>query len=215
MRQWILNNLGLKLLSIFLAVLLWAVVLGEQKVEVSIDLPFELPIPAGLVVVNEPPEALEVQLRGPRTLVRSVVPREVVLGRLTAALEEGENLIPIRRELVRVPRGIEVVDVTPRRLRIVLEPLEEREAEVVPRLEGLPANGQVVLRATASPARIKLEGPPSELKRLSRVRTQPVSVQGQNGTITARVMVEPLGGRIRIPDEGPIIVTVEIGPRKS
>lgn len=215
MQKWVLNNLGLKLLSIFLAILLWAVVLGEQKVEVSIDLPYEMPIPAGLVVVNDPPDALEVQLRGPRTLVRSVVPREVVVGRVTAALEEGENLIPIRRELVRVPRGIEVVDVTPQRLRVVLERLEGREVEVVPRVEGQPANGYAIRQVSASPARVRLEGPPSDLKRLNRVRTQPVSVQGQQGTFSVRVMVEPLGGRVRIPDEGPIIVTVEIGPRKS
>ena len=58
MRRWLLENPGLKLLSLALAVFLWAVVLGEQKVEVSLNLPFELPIPSGMMVVNDAPETL-------------------------------------------------------------------------------------------------------------------------------------------------------------
>ena len=46
MRKWILHNLGLKLLSVVLAIFLWGVVLGEQKVDVTLNIPLMLNIPA-------------------------------------------------------------------------------------------------------------------------------------------------------------------------
>ena len=214
MRQWVLDNLGLKLLSVFLAILLWAVVVGEQKVEVSVDLPLELPVPPGLVVVSRVPESLEVSLRGPRTLVKSVVPREVSLQRLTPGMKEGENLIPVRPDMVRVPRGIEVVEVSPQRLRVVLERLVEREIDVAPQLEGAPPLGYVVRQVIPVPARIALVGPASEFTQLRRLRTLPVSVQGHTEPFTVRVQVEPPGGQTRFREENVVDVRVDIGPGK-
>lgn len=214
MRQWVSHNLGLKLLSVCLAAVLWAVVLGEQKVDVSVNLPFDLPIPPGMLLANDPPETLEISLRGPRTLVRSVVPREVTLHRLNTVLEEGENLVPIRREIARAPRGIEVVDVLPHRLRVVLERLLEREVVVAPQIEGSPAQGHVIRRVSAAPARVTLAGPASELDRLHRIRTVPVSVQDKTGPISVRASLETPGRRIRNLTADEITVTVEIEPRK-
>lgn len=213
-RGWLLENLGLKLLSLGLACLLWAVVLGEQKVEVSIDLPLELAIPADLALVNDPPETLEIQLRGPRTLVRTAVPREVALQRLAPKLVEGENVIPIRREMVQAPRGIEVVGVLPQRLRLILEPLTEREVEVSPRIQGAPPEGYAVQQVTVSPARVRLAGPAGALRRVARVHTFPVGLQGQTGPFTAKVLLEPPALPVRLQGEGMISVRVEIAPRR-
>jgi hypothetical protein len=215
MRQWVLDNLGLKLLALFLASVLWAVVVGEQKVEVSVALPLELPIPPGLVAVNTVPETLEVSLRGPRTLVKSVVPREVSLQRLAPALQEGENLIRIRPEFVRVPRGVEVVDVLPERLRVALERLVEREVDVAPRIEGAPPPGYAIRRVVPAPARVTLIGPASGFKQLRRLRTLPVSVQGHTEPFTARVQLEPPGGQFRLPEESAVEIRIDIGPSKS
>ncbi len=215
MRQWLLDNLGLKILSGSLAVLLWAVVVGEQKVEMSVGLPLDLAIPADLVVVNNVPESADVTVRGPRTLVKSVVPREVSLPQLAPSLHEGENLIPLRPDMVQVPRGIDVIDVLPQRLRVVLERLVEREIDVAPRLEGAPAPGYVVRQVTLVPSRLVLVGPGSELRQLRRLRTLPVSLQGHSESFTARVRVEPPGGQIRLREETVVEVMVDIGPGRS
>jgi hypothetical protein len=70
MRTRFLENLGLKLLSVVLALSLWAVVLGDQKVEIAMAVPLEIKdLPRDLVLVNELPETLEVRVRGPKTLV--------------------------------------------------------------------------------------------------------------------------------------------------
>ncbi len=216
MRTWLLDNLGLKLLSVGLAVFLWAVVVGEQKADVTMTIPLEIKdLPRDLVLMNEPVDALEVRLRGPKTLVSTLAPREVVLEGMPRTFAEGENVVTIRPDAVRVPRGIEVVDVTPRRIRVVLDKLVEREVEVSPRVEGAPAKGFELKRVTTSPPRVRVAGPKSELRRLVRIFTLPINLEGQTSSFSTRVMLEPAGRQIRAVDETPITVEVEIGSRKS
>jgi YbbR domain-containing protein len=216
MRAWILDNLGLKLLSVFLAAFLWAVVLSEQKIEVTVNIPLEFKdIPPRLVLVNEPLDTLQVRLRGPQTLVTALAPREVALNTPPHRFKEGENLIPIPREAIRLPRGIEAVEVTPPRVRLLLEALVEREVEVSPRVQGTPAKSHVLKRVTSDPPRIRLAGPKSEIQRLWRVYTLPINLDGQTATFTTQATLEPMGRQVRILDNTPITVGVEIAPRKS
>ena len=216
MRTRPLENLGLKLLSVVLAVFLWAVVLGEQKVDVTLTVPLEIKdLPRDLILVNEPPDSLEVRLRGPKTLVTTLASREVVLEGLPKNFVEGENVITIRSEAVRVPRGIEVVEVTPHRVRVVLDAMAVREVEVSPRIEGAPAKGFILKRVTSTPARIRMAGPKNELRRLTRVYTVPISLDGQTASFSTRAMLEPAGRQVRALDEVPIIVGVEIRLKKS
>ncbi len=215
MRKWLLHNLGLKLLSLALAVLLWVVVLGEQKVEVTVRVPLPLGLPQDFFVANDPVDALDIQLRGPKTLVTSLTPREVALSELSVRWVEGENIIPIRPDSVGVPRGIQVVGVTPQRVRVVLEPAVEREVEIAPRTEGSPPEGYVVRRVVSVPTRIRMVGPASEIRRITRVHTLPINLTGQTASFSARVLLEPVGRRVRVQDSAAVTVEVEIGQKPS
>ena len=215
MRSWLGKNLGLKLLSLLLACLLWALVVGEQKVDVILTAPVELPLPPSMALINEPVDAVEIHLRGPRTLVTALTPRDIVLTSVPAKLAEGETVISVRPESVRVPRGIQVVDVTPRRIRVLVDAVGEREVDVSPRVEGRPADGFVVRHVKALPARIGLVGPKSELRRLSRVATQAVTVEGQRASFSRQVALEPLARQVRPQTEQPITVDVDIAPGRS
>lgn len=215
MPRWIVNNLGLKLLSLCLAALLWAVVLGEQKIEVTVSVPLQLDVPPKMFLVNDPAETLEVRLRGPKTLVTSVTPREIMLGEWPVKLVEGENTVPIREEWIRVPRGIQVVDVNPRRVRVVLERAVEREVEVNPRVEGRPPDGYAVRQVTANPPRVRMVGPATEMARVTRVRTLPINVTGQTASFSARTLLEPVGRQVRVEDNVTIMVQVDIEEKKS
>jgi YbbR domain-containing protein len=215
MPTWVRHNLGLKLFSLFLAALLWVVVLGEQKVEVTIGVPLDLNFPADLFLVNDPTDQLEVRVRGPRTLVTSLASRDLRVSEIPIKFVEGETTIPIRDEFVRVPRGVQVVDVNPRRVRVVLEAAVEREVEIHPRIEGSPPEGYMVRRVTTIPPRVRMVGPNSELRRITRVRTLPISLTGQTASFSARVLLESVGRHVRLEDGAPIVVEVEIGQRTS
>ncbi len=215
-RARLLDNLGLKALSLFLALFLWLVVLSEQKVEVTLSLPLDLQaIPRGLFLVNDVPSALRVRLRGPKTLIQTLSPGEVSLEESTRGLVEGENLLTLTPDAVRVPRGIEVVGVEPRRVRVVLEGSAEREIEVFARLDGAPASGFAVQRVVVTPARVWVSGPKSVVARLRRRPTTPIRLEDQKISFTAQAMLEPPGSQVRLLQETPIAVSVEIGAKPS
>jgi YbbR domain-containing protein len=197
-RNWILDNVGLKLLSIGLAIILWAVVLGEQKVEVMVNIPFELNLPTNLVPVNEVPENLEVDLRGPKTLVTSLAPGEVA----------------IPASAIRVPRGIEVLEVNPHRIRVVLEAVIEREVGVRPRLEGSLPDGFVLKGVVPTPSRITVDGPRSEVRRMASISTTPISLDGHTTSFTTKVGLESPRPRITIKEGASVSVLVEVMARR-
>jgi hypothetical protein len=214
MRAWLSHNLGWKVLSLLLAFLLWALVVGEQKVDVIMSAPLELQVPEHLALVTDLPESLEIHLRGPRTLVTTLNRRDVVPSILPGRLTEGENIIQLWRDSVRVPRGIQVMGVSPGRVRLVLERVVQRQVEVQPRVEGKPAEGFVLRGVTATPAQVRVSGPASEVRRLTRVSTLPVSLEGKRASFSVQAILEPAGRQVRA-QEDLITVQVEIAARRS
>jgi YbbR domain-containing protein len=215
-RSWLLNNLGLKALSLVLAIFLWLVVLSEQKIDLTLNLPLEFRnIPRGLYLVNDVPSTLRVRLRGPKSLMQTLSPGEVSLDESARGLVEGENILPITPDAVSVPRGIEVVGVEPHRVRVVLDGSAEREVEVFARLEGAPAGGFAVQRVVVTPDRVWVVGPRGAVARLRRLPTTAIRLDEQKASFTAQAMLEPPGNQVRLLHETPITVSVEIGPKPS
>ena len=209
-------NAGTKLLSLALALLLWGVVAGEQKVEVTLTVPVEVrDLSHRLVQVADLPEGVALRIRGPRSVVAALAPTAVGLVVGGPGLPEGEHLIALRPEDARVPRGVEVLQVTPNRVRLVLEPLVEQQVAVAPRLRGAPGEGHVVRGASASPGHVRIAGPQSEVRRVGRAATAAGELAGRTADFEVAVGLEPLGQRVRLLDEGPIRVRVQIGQPAS
>jgi hypothetical protein len=60
-----------------------------------------------------------------------------------------------------------------------------------------------------------MAGPKKDLRRLTRVYTVPINLEGHTASFSTRAMLEPVGRQVRVLDDTPIIVAVEIGAHKS
>lgn len=210
-REWIGENWGLKALSVGLAFLLWLTVLGEQKAEVVLNVPLEVrEVPKGMMVVSEPVDYVAVRVRGPRSVVMALVPNEIHLGKVLRRLQQGENTLALSPREIEVPRGIEVLSISPARLKILVEPVEERRLEVIPKLRGEPAPGFALGKVTVTPPRIRVEGPRVEIRRLLRAYTLPIDVEGHKADMTVDATLEPLGKHVRVVEGESVTVHVEI-----
>jgi hypothetical protein len=58
-------------------------------------------------------------------------------------------------------------------------------------------------------------GPASEIRRITRVHTLPINLTGQTTSFSARVLLEPVGRRVRVQDSAAVTVEVEIGQKPS
>lgn len=123
LREWVLNNWGLKLLALGLSFLLWATYTSEPVVEVGYQVPLELVgIPANLEVSSDMPAQIYVRLRGRSALLRRITAVDLDIHAELSHAHVGENLIVLEGNAVRVPYGAQVVRLSPSQIRVVLTP---------------------------------------------------------------------------------------------
>lgn len=207
------RHLGLKFLSIAVALGLWFVVAGEQTVERSVRVPLELGNrPDQLELIENPPATVDVRVRGASGLLGQLAPGDVVAMVDLSQARAGRRFFHLTRGQVRAPFGIEVVDVTPATVSLRFEPSGSRRVPVEPVIEGEPATGYVVARVSVEPATVVVAGPESALQRLKEVGTEPVSVAGARAPVREAVSIGVADASLRLESPLDAKVTVEIQP---
>jgi YbbR domain-containing protein len=207
------RHLGLKVLAIALASLLWLTVAGEHVVERSLRVPLEFRnIPPELEIVGDPPATVDVRLRGSSAILSRLEPGEVVAVVNLSTARPGSRLFPVRNDEVRAPYGVEVAQVVPGTLAVELEKSARRVVPVLPAVEGQPAPGFVTGRVTSDPPTVEVTGPESRLRRLSGATTEPVSIAGRRELVRDQVTVGVADSAVRLVQPQTANVVVEILP---
>ncbi len=117
---WPFRHIGLKLLSLAIALLLWMAVSGEETVERSLRIPLELQqFPAGLELQGEVPSTADVRVRGTSGALGRVSPGDIVAILDLRGARPGRRLFHLTPEQVRTPFGVEVVQVSPPTIAMV------------------------------------------------------------------------------------------------
>jgi YbbR domain-containing protein len=210
---WPFRHMGLKALSLGLATLLWMVVAGEETVERGLRVPLELmQFPPGLELVGEPPTVVDVRVRGASGTVARMSPGDLVAAIDLRSARAGRRLFQLTPENVRTPFGVEVIQVTPPTIAMLLENGQTREVRVSPSIEGDPAPGSVRGKATVEPQVVMVTGPESAVRQASEAITETVSVAGARSTVVENVTVGLLDPSLRLVSPRPATVRVEVMP---
>lgn len=206
-------NLGLKLASVGLAVLVWLTVAGEQIAERSLRVPLEFRnIPVALEILGEQPTAVDVRVRGHSGILARLQPGEIVATLNLAAARPGRRLFHLLTHDVEAPYGIEVAQVSPPTIGLEFERSATKSVPIMPSVEGEPAAGYVVRRVTAQPATVDVVGPESRLRSLTEAITEPVVVNGATDTVRDDVTVGVADASLRLKEPRTARVTVQIAP---
>jgi YbbR domain-containing protein len=212
-RIWPFRHLGLKALSLVLALLLWMVVSGEETVERGLRVPLELlQVPAGLELTGEVPATVDVRVRGASGSLSRVSTGDVVAVLDLRGARSGRRLFPLTPEQVRVPFGVEVVQVQPSALAMAFESSASRQVPVVPAVDGRPAPGYVVGLMTADPKTVEVIGPETAVRRVTEALTEPVSVSGARDHVRQSVILGLIDPSLRLKNARAVMVTVQIVP---
>jgi YbbR domain-containing protein len=184
------RNLGLKILSIVLAALIWLLVSGEQIVERALRIPLEFTnLSPQLELVGDTPDVVDVRVRGSSGALSRIATGELVAVLDLRSARPGRRLFHLTSDDVRAPFGIEVVQIAPSNIAVMLETSAIKIVPVVPELDGEPRDGFVVGTVSADPATVAVTGPVSAIERLTQAVTEPVSVAGATQAITETVNV--------------------------
>jgi hypothetical protein len=207
----LLRNIWLKFLSISIATLLWLVVAGDRVVERAMRVPVEFEnLPPGLEIVGDPPDAVDVRLRGSSGTLGRLSPGEMAAVLDLRTARPGRRLFHLTPTSVKVPYGVEVVHVTPATVPIGFENSAVRVVQIRPSVEGRPAPGYEVRAVTSEPATVEVVGPESSLRGLDEAMTEPISIAGASRPIREVVNVGVADPDVRLRRPTTAEVTVQI-----
>jgi YbbR domain-containing protein len=186
---WIFHHAGWKLLSLGVAIILWAFVATEPELALfaSVRLEFKN-LPDELEISSQPVDTVSLELRGPSGNLRNLngpAAPEVVLD--MSSVEPGQRTFPIDSHTVRLERGVHLVRAIPSEVRFTFEQRRRRFVPVLPRFTGQGQHGYTVAGWTIDPQQVEVVGPASHVARLASVATDPVDVSSVVGSSEFRV----------------------------
>jgi YbbR domain-containing protein len=212
----VFDSLPLKVMSLGFAVLLWLLVAGEKTSEMGLTVPVELQnFPRELELTGEPVNAVEVRLRASPGMIQRIVPGEVSAQVNLAGVGEGEHIVHLTEDAIRMPFGVKVVKISPAVLTFQLEKTLEKVVPIQPRLLGRPAEGFEVAGVTSEPADVKVAGPTSRVEEIESAFTEPLSVDAARDTVTQRVTIGLADPLLRVLATPQVKVVARIRERRA
>jgi YbbR domain-containing protein len=210
----VLRNVWLKFLSISIATLLWLIVAGDRIVERALRVPIEFQnLPQGLEIVGDPPETVDVRLRASSGTLGRLAAGDMAAVIDLRSARPGRRLFHLTSTTVKVPYGVEVVQVSPATLPIGFENSAVRIVQVRPSIEGRPAPGYEVVGSSSNPATVEVVGPESSLRGLDEAMTEPISIQGATRNVheVVTIGVADPGVRLRTPQTAEVTIQIVAG----
>ena len=214
-REHVWHNLGLKLVSLLAAVLLWFAVTREPMAEIALRVPVEFQnAPEQLEISTETIPEVQVRVRGPIREVRDLSPSEIHVAIDLSQAKPGERTYYLDSKRIHVPNGIEFEQAVPSQMRLSLDERASRKIEVQPRVIGTFLPGYKLQSVTVSPTTVTIAGPLSHVRAVTAAVTDPVDATGVVGSasfLTHAYLSDPL---VRLTDVSPINVTVTTSKAK-
>jgi YbbR domain-containing protein len=207
----LLDHLPLKLISLGLAVLLWYVIAGEKTSEMGLSVSVELQnFPQDLELTGEPVNAVEVRLRASPGIIQRLGPGDVSARIDVKGASEGERIVHLTGDSIRVPFGVRVVKISPAIITLNFERTQQKSVPIRPRMLGRPAAGFEVAEVTAQPAEVQVLGPKSRVNDVESAYTEPISVDAARSDVVERVAVGIEDPLLRIQGTPRVEVTARV-----
>jgi YbbR domain-containing protein len=210
--HYVLHNLGLKLISLALAVGLWLAVARDPMSEIPVDVPIEFhSIPENLEISAEHIPQAQIRVRGPERTIHRLQASDVHVEIDLSHTSPGERTFDLTGHNIRAPYDLEVVQVIPGQLHLTFDTRLTRQVEVHPRVVGIFAGGYRLERIVTEPSTITISGPQKRVEAVEAAITDPVDVSGtmERGTFVTHAYVpDPL---VQVVRPVPIRVTVIMG----
>ena len=208
------RNLGLKLVSLAGAILLWTYVSTQPRMEKAFTVAIHcVNVPAKLELNPDQVNTVSVILAGPRDrleeLERGELAAEVDLSGVFSAGDHTFNVKDLRLD---VPPNVHFVKAVPSQLRLTLENQVRREVGVQPRFVGAFQPGYSMESYKVEPEKLVIVGPESRMALVDQVTTDPIDVSTEIGAKKFQATAYVPDPNLRF--EGASSVSVEVFLRK-
>ncbi len=210
MKLNIFQHLPLKLIALVLAIIIWVMVVGEQKSEVQYTVPLELRnVPDELEIIERTSQ-VEVTVRGFSSTLKRLTPGDIDVHIDLSSVVKGPNTFVIQPDEITVPVGVSVIQVSPSNIDVLLDATVRKTLTVEPTLRGTPAAGYALGEIRVEPKNVTVTGAQSVLKGMTKVGTEPIVLDSLTRDVSKKVKVRPSNTTLRIEHNEEKIVSVSV-----
>ncbi len=207
------KDLPLKLLSLVLAVMAWALVQDEQAEELDMVARIVYAWPEDMVQTHKTVDTVKVRLAGPRTALKDVATRKLTYTVDVRDATAGPLSYSLAgRPLDKLPVNLTVVGVEPATLRLHFDARLTRKMAVRVVSSGQLPSGFEVRSLTASPSEVTVKGARGGLQGLKEIPTVPLDLTGREEPFTLDLPFDLRGAQAEVEGISRVRVTADIHP---
>lgn len=198
MKNKILNNLGLKILALVTAIVLWLIVLNISDPVISTTfsgIPVEvlngslLTADGKVYEVLDDTDSISVTVAAKRTVLDYLNDSNLRATADLKELNEADGTIRIRVESNRYNNQIDSIKPKTEYLKIKVENKKSAQFPITPDILGEPKEGYVVGNVSMNQNIVYVSGPESLVNQIVKVTTE-VSVEGMSGSVSTNMKLK-------------------------
>jgi YbbR domain-containing protein len=199
-KQLLLRNFGLRVLSVLIACGLWLFVnAGQREAQTNLLVPVEYRgLPAGLMIINGRPDFINLSISGPRTLLSLLDPTRLTVRLDLRGISPGQNDLKISPEMFRIPRQTKIDRILPSQITLDIDQIATREVPVRLSISGQVASGLAIGSIEMKPQVVTVTGPSHSLRNIDAIDTMPFDVQGATEPVSRYVQLADVGNQIKL-----------------
>jgi len=210
--KWLTEDLGLKILSVLIAIFLWYMVNFTGSSDVSYQVPIDFRnIPGSTEIVWESSRTVTVWMSGQERAIKNLSPDRVKAWVDLKDAKTGESYHQLGPANVEVPQEVSLVRLSPTVIRVLLDRVITKDLTVKPSLEGSPAPGYRVEKVDVMPRKVIAEGVRRFLSDSKEVMTDKVDISGISSDTTFQTRLYDNGAGFRASSDM-VTVTVRVKP---
>lgn len=209
------KNIGMKIASVLLSIILWFSVTSRGQSEVSIEVPIEMRnIPQTLEIVRQGAKSVSIGIKGQERLLKNLKIADVRVFIDLSNAKKGKGTYYIDQTNVSVPSTMTVTNINPSSVAVVLAETMSKTVPVKPVINGTPKAGFFVSSVEIEPKEVIIEGIRSEIANVRFLRTEPIDITDVSEDLAQDVRLDTGGRNIRTKTQD-INVKVIVKARKK
>jgi len=213
LKKLFLNNWGLKTSALLLAVLIWAIISGQEKTfsEKTLKIPIEIiNVSPNLEVVNLQPEEARVALKGSANLIAKIHPENMAIKIDLKNIKESSKLNYFAEDYLEIPKGIQLISIHPKMIEVYVEEFDTKELPVKIRFRGQLKETLKLKEAKVIPDRVTIIGYKSQLDSLTVVMTEEVNLDEIGASQKRKVALKQTRNILKFLDRRDVDLVLEI-----
>jgi YbbR domain-containing protein len=207
-----------KLVALAVTLALWLGVTGLSTPTTTrlTGIPLSLRFSSDTEIMNAPVSEIDVIISGDNRKIAQINKNDLVASVDLTSVLPGDRVVQLTPENVQLqlPLGVRLDEITPGRMAVRLEAVEEKEIPVDVETTGKPPDGFEIYSQNVVPTRVRVRGPISVTKTLSEISTEKVDLTDHKADFIAKQTgLTPPNGKLTL-FETAVDVNFRIGEKR-